>query len=240
LYVGYLRYHFTKVTTKGSKWLQMNPVYGLHFYLVRTKSLNAVVEFFRKADRPIDDYVTACYPDTYVAGQPLAYQRLSSSSDVTGWADVVNPFNKQIMNPLHLKYLWSRDVKAVENNTKLLHVLPGQRLFFDLPTGWEVKVWQYHDELHDYQKYAKVVPFGLWAVYHYGGMAFPDELSPWLDKHWSQQTINRADLIVGKRGDAEIAKAIETKIRAFNPGFEGGRWGDLLPEKEVAPDLWDC
>lgn len=244
-YVGYLWYAFSKkVPNKGQKWIQIQPIYGLHCYMLRRKTLGEFVAFLEKCDQSVDDYITSKYAEAFkegyvAAAQPLAYQRIESASDITGWDSVVNPCNKQIMNPLRLKYLWSSDrIRPAETNTKVLHVLPGQRLFFSVPDGWTVKTWTYHDELHDYKKYAKTVPFALWAVYEHGGVAFPDELSPWLDKYWRQNdVIIRSDVIVGKRGAKELKEAIQAKIWAFKTGFEGGRWGVELPESEVAPDL---
>jgi hypothetical protein len=162
----------------------------------------------------------------------LAYQRLNIASDITNWPNVANPFNHHIMNPLRLKYLWPetglQPISGRQSkNKKLLHILPGQKAYFQ-PSGWTVKVWKYYDDIYDYCRYGYHVPFYLWVLFHYGGLLFPQELSPWLEKHWSEtKVVLEADRLSAPAGSSEVEAKIKEMVYSFDPEFEGGRWGEL-------------
>lgn len=238
LYLGYLRYKFSAEIDQSQTttlWTKLKPVYGCHGYAIRVSELEFFGTFLKKCNQAVDDYITSQWTSYMVARQPLVYQRINTSSDVTVWQHVANPFNHHIQNPLKLKYLEFK-VDAESKNKKLLHVLPGQRLFFTVPPGWRVKHWTYFDEVKEYIRFGKIVPIEFIVVYLHGGMALPQDLTIDLDRHFDfQNTIISPDRVVAKRGCTLLYDKINNIIQNFDPEHEGGRWGDLLPESEVAP-----
>lgn len=249
-YVGYLRYSHSVLDpdSKGKKWLKMSPVYGLHCYAIRRVVLPELIKFMRNCDGPVDDYIASNWKKYVVAAQPLAYQRLETASDITGWPGVCNPFNNHAWNPLCLKYLWQLPGKGgigsryyhaepIARNEKVLHVLPGQRLYFEPGPEWRVQKWESWDDLFEYKRFGKKIPFAWWAVYLHGGMAFPGELTPWLDKYWGAEAATvESDRVIGSKGHPVIESKIYDIVAKYIPDHEGGRWGSLPAQREVAPD----
>ena len=250
-YIGYLRYSHSALDpdSKGKKWLKMTPVYGLHCYAIRRVVLPEFIKFMRDCNGPVDDYIASNWRKYVVSAQPLAYQRLEAASDITGWPGVCNPFNNHAWNPLCLKYLWQLPGKggnssryyhageAAARNVKILHVLPGQRLYFEPGPEWTIKKWDSWDDLFEYKRFGKKIPFAWWAVYLHGGMAFPSELTPWLDKYWAVETVTvEPDRVVAPKGHSTLENKIYDIVAKYTPDHEGGRWGALPAQREVAPD----
>lgn len=244
LYIGYLRYKMTKVDghAQQQQWLTATNLFGGHGYLIRREKLGEYIAFLRKCDQAVDDYMTYSAMPSAIVAQPLVYQRVNSASDVTTWHQPVNPSASHIINPLHFKFIWPKHqavAAAGAANHKLLHILPGQHQYFPCPPEWTVKVWQRWDEVYEYRRYGKVVPFAYWVVWRFGGIALPRELTHSFERFWlASGTRIDDEVVVACAYDRVLTEKIRQKVFAHQPFHNSEqRWGDVLPLAEMAPQF---
>ena len=124
---------------------------------------------------------------------------------------MVNPSYMHCLNPVPLIDLWD-PTKYPEDQTKKKQVilLPGQKWVFDLPPGWTVKKITYYSEIPDYDRFARIIPFSIWAVLIHGGVAFKDYLSPWLNKFYGDGITN--EYVSETRGSLRLKVLIHENL----------------------------
>jgi GR25 family glycosyltransferase involved in LPS biosynthesis len=169
--LGYFTYRSgrDKAIENNKYWYQRNPVYGLHSYAVRRSSLPKIIAHLENCSEAIDSYLSKTFwRETAVHYKPLAYQLLKSGSDV-GNPDSVS------LTPFKLKRIWPPLFSSQTEIPKVLHVLPGQRIF-NVPKGWTIRNWFFTDEIHEFRRFGFQIPFFYWVLYLYGGLVFYDEI----------------------------------------------------------------
>ena len=108
----------------------------------------------------------------------------------------------------------SEDVKSSSTNTKILHILPGQEWEFTHPKGWELREWRYYKDIPQYNRFSQRVPFHMWVIYLYGGLAFPAIVSSQLDPFWKEEeVVVKYDSVCAPKGKlrGEIRKQLMGK-----------------------------
>jgi hypothetical protein len=210
-YLGFLNF-FQNLDEypKTNDWVPSGRVFGCHCYTLRVEMVPKLITLWENATLITDTFLDT-QPNKYRLTRAIGFQQFSSASDISSDAGVAGTFYQYTTNTLKTRDIWMELGIAEEPRIdKILHILPGQRLYFSVPDGWEVKYWKYFDEIREFTRYGRKIPFEWWVIYYYGGMVFPVSLTNWLEKHYSEsKPIFLGDVISGPRGWNRIKEMIK-------------------------------
>jgi hypothetical protein len=210
-YLGYLNFfHDPNRYGESNDWVPSGRVFGSHCYCLRVEMVPKLITLWENSTLAADTFLDT-QPNKYRLTRAIGFQQFSSASDISSEAGVAGTFYNYTTNTLKLKDIWMELTLPEEPKVpKILHVLPGQRLYFSAPDDWVVKEWKYHDEIHEFDRYGRKIPFEWWVIYYHGGVVFPRSLTNWLEKHYREEGgCFLGDLISGPRG----WNMIKSKIR---------------------------
>jgi GR25 family glycosyltransferase involved in LPS biosynthesis len=216
LRLGTLEYPWTTQTKEEGSWVFKNSIYGMHAMLYPVARLPEVISLLEKCEEAVDDYLSLTMLQNWCLPNPLVYQGLSPS-DINTWGGVINRSFLKVTNLPALLDWWGppEEIKPATTNTKILHILPGQEWEFTLPGGWELREWRYYKDIPQYNRFAQRVPFHMWAVYLYGGLAFPAIVSSQLEPFWKEnEVVIKYDSVCAPKGKLrdEIRKYLAIKV----------------------------